>query len=1156
MRITDLKVDGFGVWKGLKVDSLSPEMTVFFGENEAGKTTLMQFIRALMFGFDSERLSRYTPPVYGGLAGGWMEVMAKSGTFEIQRHVDPTRLLDVDGDLMVTDAHDGAVHGKSFLSKLISDIDEPIFNNVFAIGLREIQELNALNGTAAAEQLYRLTSGLDRVSLVDVMRDLKNRREKIWSTEDDKTCRLEKLLDRRQRLLREIDELKQRCKRWSRLASESNDIANQIKDLEKELAAKERESRLLEISMQISERWVSRRYLTDQIAAVGPLPDPRDVSIAKLDEFNGKLAHAEERIQQIRHQRREIKQEGVALPINRALWSQKTRIDAMVEHLPWIESLQRQADHLQADVDELDNSLVGEIDGLGSQLKIKAKDVRDLSSRNLIDLDSVGRQLTEQQDRLHRFQQEQEKIEFDLLQHQDRLGNSIANRGPGDSVEEVTRYVNRLRRHIELDHRIEKLNQNRRELERDIDTIVTDQVLPVEKLAIVAVVFVVGVAMLGVGFIDIGYKGSWLSETTQNLGALLALMGLVLGAMGVGLKYHWEQVAKEELDDFRHQMDVIRQQLRRCKLEKEEIAKQLPANVNQFEVELKDAENRLALMEELVPLENRVQATRSTSEEMRRRISHQEREMEAAKKNWQASLRTAGLPEQLLPQQLKEITQRNERIGTLNLRRNQLLAEKSDKEKELSQLQIRIDDLLHDAGIVVQNENLIERLQRLMRLINEQKSLVNARKECIVKYRNLRARLNKAKVDLEKIISQKDRLLAQAGVDNDDDYRAIEHKHRELKKLIKKRDTHTEQITIALGKTFGENDVQDLMETYGAAGVEIRWNAIKSEIDQLKQLQTRLHQQRGEFLQEVKMLGEDSRLDVVRLELNAVEAEIANQQKEWQVLAASTQIFEVIRESYEAKRQPETLKEASGYLERLTAGKYKRIWTRLVGEELLVDNGNDESLSVDKLSRGTRETVFLSLRMALVSAYARRGTLVPLVLDDVLVNFDGHRAQLAAEVLVDYASKGYQILMFTCHAHIRDLFASLESDVRVLPAHRDVFENQAIPEIYRKPMLAEMVSPSVDTIEAPPLPVAKVDVEPPTSRIPVEYLTPNVNLDPDAYDAELEFELQAVLDDRAEHQRLRNGLVFLSPGTTRAIDLSGNDEIWLQPDSLVSSSRH
>ena len=85
------------------------------------------------------------------------------------------------------------------------------------------------------------------------------------------------------------------------------------------------------------------------------------------------------------------------------------------------------------------------------------------------------------------------------------------------------------------------------------------------------------------------------------------------------------------------------------------------------------------------------------------------------------------------------------------------------------------------------------------------------------------------------------------------------------------------------------------------------------------------------------------------------------------------------------------------------------------------------------LSRGTREQLFLALRLALVASYARRGVVLPLVLDDVLVNFDVGRAKAAALVLRDFARQGYQVLIFTCHEHISKLFKNIKADVRQLP---------------------------------------------------------------------------------------------------------------------------
>ena len=74
MKITDIKIDGFGVWHDLSLRGLSPELTVFYGPNEAGKSTLMQFLRSVLYGVSPPRRERYLPPVAGGRPGGWLKV--------------------------------------------------------------------------------------------------------------------------------------------------------------------------------------------------------------------------------------------------------------------------------------------------------------------------------------------------------------------------------------------------------------------------------------------------------------------------------------------------------------------------------------------------------------------------------------------------------------------------------------------------------------------------------------------------------------------------------------------------------------------------------------------------------------------------------------------------------------------------------------------------------------------------------------------------------------------------------------------------------------------------------------------------------------------------------------------------------------------------
>ena len=59
--------------------------------------------------------------------------------------------------------------------------------------------------------------------------------------------------------------------------------------------------------------------------------------------------------------------------------------------------------------------------------------------------------------------------------------------------------------------------------------------------------------------------------------------------------------------------------------------------------------------------------------------------------------------------------------------------------------------------------------------------------------------------------------------------------------------------------------------------------------------------------------------------------------------------------------------------------------------------------------------------------------MLPLVLDDVLVNFDGERAVHAAQTLKTFAELGHQVMMFTCHEHIVEIFHEIDVEVRLMP---------------------------------------------------------------------------------------------------------------------------
>ena len=181
MKINGLQVDNFGVWNDLTIGDLPDDITVFYGPNEAGKSTLMNFVRTILFGFSPEKCQRFLTGPLGKQRrrmGGRVRVQGYEGQFYIRRYADEIDPVGASGDVRVTTVDNSRVGGHK-LASLLSGIDEAIYNNVFCLGMGEIQQLSTLNDTQAAQFLYSLSTGTDRVSLVDVMRQLRNARKKL-----------------------------------------------------------------------------------------------------------------------------------------------------------------------------------------------------------------------------------------------------------------------------------------------------------------------------------------------------------------------------------------------------------------------------------------------------------------------------------------------------------------------------------------------------------------------------------------------------------------------------------------------------------------------------------------------------------------------------------------------------------------------------------------------------------------------------------------------------------------------------------------------------------------------------------------------------------------------------------------------------------------
>ena len=88
------------------------------------------------------------------------------------------------------------------------------------------------------------------------------------------------------------------------------------------------------------------------------------------------------------------------------------------------------------------------------------------------------------------------------------------------------------------------------------------------------------------------------------------------------------------------------------------------------------------------------------------------------------------------------------------------------------------------------------------------------------------------------------------------------------------------------------------------------------------------------------------------------------------------------------------------------------------------------------MSLGTADQLYLALRLATLETYLDRREPLPLVVDDILIQFDNARASATLSALAEL-SRRTQVLVFTHHEHLRELAA------RVVPA--DVLFHHELP---------------------------------------------------------------------------------------------------------------
>ena len=186
----------------------------------------------------------------------------------------------------------------------------------------------------------------------------------------------------------------------------------------------------------------------------------------------------------------------------------------------------------------------------------------------------------------------------------------------------------------------------------------------------------------------------------------------------------------------------------------------------------------------------------------------------------------------------------------------------------------------------------------------------------------------------------------------------------------------------------------------------------------------------GELKQELATARGEHTLDEVRMTYQQIRTRYNESLQTFARLLLARRMLEMAISSWESKSQPEVYAQASELMSLMTEGRWVRVYMTADGHLRVVDSVHTERDPVH-LSLGTCQQLYLSLRIALLLAADNVGRAIPILADDILVNFDSRRRRGAARALAELA-KTRQVIMFTCHEEVVSVLREVSDATNVI----------------------------------------------------------------------------------------------------------------------------
>ncbi|TFE30793.1 AAA family ATPase [Cohnella luojiensis] len=1066
MYIRELQVDGYGALHGLKLELEAP-ITVIYGPNEAGKSTLLRFVRSMLYGFPTRKdpVER-GEPVFGGRHGGRLLLKDRAGReWLLERYADRGNEMTLrDGGGL-----ERMLAQPEWERLLLGGISERLFRQLFSVSLNELHELRSLQGEELGNYLYH--AGLAGGS------SLSGARRQIGA-EMDRLFRPKGTTQEMNRLLAAIKETetairqgRDRLQHYRETEAALAQVEQQLASADKSLPELRLQAAKLQNGYDLREWWLKREtLLTEDSELRGQLADPSAALMPEGSftrwsglktsrvEAASKLAEARRAVGELRSNLDQLNWDDAwvsTVPEWERLESMREAILAKREERAELEAERRSLDEtVQSTLARL-SAEWGETELLSfGGLAAEREQVRRLQQS----WEEAERASVNLQAELRRLNRQQEVLRTEM----DNVADQTMTKAP-NAISSGSGQVSSLGSFIPkskpaLLQAWHNLEDARRDYDRARVNVAPPLALnsrsntskghlPFMPLMTGGLAGLAGVIGLILPFL-FGIEGNP-SKYIYILSTCVLLLAVVLmiyasynrssrnpkesstlsGAAGddyiTGLKLHHRQMNEK-----------LRQLMNEPEAAVTKLLPNIPLATNSMgslqQPDLEDTiwqQLREAVHEQLDRLEE-IDRGNSKQQELHQRLQELQRERELVERDsiaqrermeeltarWENWLLERKLPVHLAPESLPELLGMAEQ-GQAVLRQRQRLSDRSDT------LLRAIREFEQAAGQLMKicpppngiGADAVQAVQWLYKEAVRQFAVKEKAEQLIRQLAKAKVDAEEASKELAAIEGRMASLFLEANVGSEAE---LEQRLRIDERCLELRKEAREiQLRLESGRDpEAQSQLYELLRTYDDATLSSLLTEQKLLLEAEEERRSELLDRRGRLTQDLDRQRGEAELEDKGQRLRELQSKLELLTERYAILAISDRLIVRTKAVYEEEKQPEVLQTASRYFRQMTNGAYSRIVAPGDSKALLAETNDRRLMDSLFLSRGTQEQLYLAMRFALCDAASPEQPL-PLLLDDLFVHFDEQRLIQSLPVLEDL-SEIRQLILFTCHRHI------------------------------------------------------------------------------------------------------------------------------------------